>query len=65
MTTVNIGTKSCIASTVRLYSHRRVPYPISTINTSYAWEAMRYFWILDMGYRIWDTGYGFFDKVKI
>ena len=25
---------------LRLYSHRRVPYPISTINT---WEAMRIF----------------------
>ena len=47
--------------TVRLYSQRRVPYPISTINT---WEAMRIFWILDMGYRIWDTGYGLWIRSK-
>ena len=45
----------------RLYSQRRVPYPISTINT---WEAMRNFWILDMGCRIWDTGYGLWIRSK-
>ena len=45
----------------RLYSHRRVPYSTSTINT---WEAMRIFWILDMGYRIWDTGYGLWIRSK-
>ena len=34
-------------NTGRLYSHRRVPYPISTI---YTWKAMRIF--LDIGYGI-------------
>ena len=45
-----------VPSSLRLYSYRRVPYPISTINTC---EAMRFF-----GYWIWDTGYDLWIRSK-